>query len=405
MRILVLSDLYPPVAFGGYESETHALVEGLRESHDVLVLTSVRDAAGVPAQGGVRRELPSVGPRRREAVRAPHTAAEATRVTRDVLASFDPDLVYVANCVAIPQAAPLVAASSGKPVVYRFSELFMAASLYRGDRYLRNLLPGQGGLRAPWAGAIRLLNRLPALRLAPAAPARAAVSWGSDALRAHVTLPPWLDVALDRTIYGATMHEDVFAAVERARADPPEVLYLGRVTTAKGIEVAYHALAELRREHGISARLLQLGAAKPEMKRVLARLAGELGVADVIDVHGPASAAEVARAFAGAGAIVVPTVDWDVFPLVLIEAGLARVPIVAARIGGVPEAVADGEHALLFEPGNAQACAAALASVFRDPPAAAARAERAYARMRELSIVRYRSESERLIQDAAEALG
>jgi glycosyltransferase involved in cell wall biosynthesis len=249
-----------------------------------------------------------------------------------------------------------------------------------------------------------LFNRLPALRLAPVAPARTAVSWGSDALRAHVTLPPWIDVALERTIHAATMHEETFAAVERAPADPPEVLYLGRVTTAKGIEVAYRALAALRREHGIPVRLLQLGAANPEMERALTRLAGELGVADAIDVHGPASTAEVASAFARAGAIVLPTVDWDVFPLVLIEAGLARVPIVAARIGGVPEAIGDGEHALLFQPGDANACAAALASVFGDPPAAAARAQRAYARMRELSVARYRSESERFIHAAAEVL-
>ncbi len=404
MRILVLSDLYPPVAFGGYESETHALVEGLRGRHEVLVLTSERDAAGVGPQTGVRRELPYVGPRRREAVRAPRAAARAARVTREVLGSFDPDLVYVANCVAIPQAAPLVAAATGKPVVYRLSELFMAESLYRGDRYLRNLLPGQGVLRAPWAAAIRSLNRLPALRLAPGAPARAAVSWASDALRAHVTLPHWTEVALERTIHPATTHEEAFAALERVPAEPPEVLYLGRVTTAKGIEVAYHALAALRREHGIPARLVQAGAAKPEMERALTQLAAGLGIADAIDVRGPLSTEAVVRALAGAAAIVLPTVEWDVFPLVLIEAGLARVPIVAARVGGVPEAVADGEHALLFEPGDSQACAAALASVFGDPQAAATRAERAYARMRELSVARYRSESERLIQDAAEAL-
>jgi glycogen(starch) synthase len=105
------------------------------------------------------------------------------------------------------------------------------------------------------------------------------------------------------------------------------------------------------------------------------------------------------------GALVLPTVDWDVFPLVLIEAGLARVPIVAARIGGVPEAVADGEHALLFEPGDVEACATALASVFRDPAAAGERAQRAFARMQGLSVARYREESERFILDAAEALG
>jgi glycosyltransferase involved in cell wall biosynthesis len=101
---------------------------------------------------------------------------------------------------------------------------------------------------------------------------------------------------------------------------------------------------------------------------------------------------------------VLPTVEWDVFPLVLIEAGLARVPIVAARIGGVPEAVVHGEHALLFEPGDAAACAAVLADVFHDPDAAAARAQRAYERMRGLSVARYREESERFVVETVEAL-
>ncbi len=146
----------------------------------------------------------------------------------------------------------------------------MAESLYRGDRYLRNLLPGQGGIRAPWAAAMRAVNRLPGLRLDPAAPARAAVSWASDALRAHVPLPESIDVALERTIHPATTHEGTLNALERTPAEPPEVLYLGRMTTAKGIEVAYRAIALLRREHGIDARLVQAGAAKPEMERALA---------------------------------------------------------------------------------------------------------------------------------------
>ena len=116
MRILVISDLYPPVAFGGYESETAALVDGLRERHEVLVLTSVRDSSSAPPEPHVRRELPYVGPRKREIARAPFAAARAARRTRAAIADFGPDLVYVANGVAIPQAALLVATASGLPV-------------------------------------------------------------------------------------------------------------------------------------------------------------------------------------------------------------------------------------------------------------------------------------------------
>jgi glycosyltransferase involved in cell wall biosynthesis len=400
VRILVVSDLFPPVGFGGYESETAALVEGLLERHEVLVLTS--DRGDAPPEAGVRRELPYVGPKRREALAAPARAARAVEIMRTALGDFRPELVYVANAVAIPQAAPLTAAATGVPMVYRLSELFMASSLYTGDRYLRTLLPGQRGVRGAWAWAMRAYNRR--LGLQPSAPHRAAISWGSNALREHVTLPASVEAVLERTIHPATTQEDAFKAVERAPAETPSVLYLGRMTTAKGIELAYEAIALLRSEYGIEARLVQVGTAKPEMAAALRQLAADLGVTEAVDDRGRLETDDLSKVLATVGAIVLPTVEWDVFPLVLIEAGLARVPIVAARIGGVPEAVVDEEHALLFEPGDAGACAAALAAVFQEPERAAERSRRAYERMRSLSVARYREESERFLVEAAEAL-
>jgi glycosyltransferase involved in cell wall biosynthesis len=400
VRVLVVSDLFPPVGFGGYESETAALVEGLRARHEVHVLTSDRGKA--PPDASVRRELPYIGPKRREALTAPARARRGVEIMRATLADFRPDLVYVANAVAIPHAAPLTAAATGVPMVYRLSELFMASSLYAGDRYLRTLLPGERGLRGVWAGAMRAHNRR--LRLEPSRPHRAAISWASNALREHVTLPSFIEPALERTIHPATTQEAAFSAIERTPEATPSVLYLGRMTTAKGIEVAYRALASLRVEHGLGARLVQVGTAKPEMLEALAALAAELDIGDAIDDRGQLQTDDLSAVLARVGALVLPTVEWDVFPLVLIEAGLARVPIVAARIGGVPEAVADGEHALLFEPGDVSACAAALATVFREPQAAAERARRAYERMQSLSLPRYREESERFLVEAAEVL-
>jgi glycosyltransferase involved in cell wall biosynthesis len=400
VRILVVSDLFPPVAFGGYESETAALVEGLRAHHDVLVLTS--DRGDAPPDDAVRRELPYVGSRRREALAAPARARRAVQIMRATLADFHPDLVYVANSVAIPQAAPLTAAATGVPIVYRLSELFMASSLYTGDRYLRTLLPGARGLRGAWARTMKVHNR--GLGLEPSQPHRAAISWASNALRNHVELPAFIETPLERTIHPATTQEAAFSAIERTADANPSFLYLGRLTTAKGIEVAYRALASLRNEHGIDARLVQVGTAKPEMVTALAALAAELGVSDAIEDRGRLETEELSAVLARVGALVLPTVEWDVFPLVLIEAGLARVPIVAARIGGVPEAVTDGEHALLFEPGDESGCAAALAAVFREPDAAAVRARSAFERMQSLSVARYREESERFLVEAAEVL-
>jgi glycosyltransferase involved in cell wall biosynthesis len=399
MRILVISDLYPPVAFGGYESETAALVEGLRERHDVLVLTSERDAGKAPAgEEGVRRVLPYAGPRRHEALLAPAKARRAAQLTQEALDAHRPDLVYVANSVAIPHAAPLTAAAAGLPIVYRMSELFMASSLYTGDRYLRTLLPGQAGLRAPWAAAMRVANAR--LGLDPRTPHRAGVSWASNALREKVALPDSIDAAIQRTIHPASSQEASFAAIERRPAGARTFLYLGRMTTAKGIEVAYRALSAIE-----GSRLVTVGTAPAGMDAKLRSLAVDIGVSDWVDNRGRLATPELAEVLATVDAIVLPTVEWDVFPLVLIEAGLARVPIVASRIGGVPEAVTDGEHALLVEPGDARALAAALQQTFDDPVAAAGRTERAFARMRELSVERYRRESEQLILEVAETAG
>jgi glycosyltransferase involved in cell wall biosynthesis len=50
--------------------------------------------------------------------------------------------------------------------------------------------------------------------------------------------------------------------------------------------------------------------------------------------------------------LVVPSSEFDPFPTVLLEAGQTGVPVLAARVGGVPEIVADGQTGWLFEPGD-----------------------------------------------------
>src|SRR5947209_4958163 len=105
MRVLVLSDLYPPVAFGGYELECAALVDRLRERHEVTVLTTDLRAGEQPAEAGVLRELPFMGGRLRPALTAPAAALRAARVTRAALERTRPELVYVSNGAALPQTA------------------------------------------------------------------------------------------------------------------------------------------------------------------------------------------------------------------------------------------------------------------------------------------------------------
>ncbi|MGH2714961.1 MAG: glycosyltransferase, partial [Thermoleophilaceae bacterium] len=232
MRVLVITDLFPPIAFGGYERTCADLVSGLNERHDVTVLTSDLRREAAPSAPGVRRELVYLGPGRRELARVPAAAARAANVTRRVLAEVRPQVVYVSNCLVAPQAAPWAAAQTGVPVVYRLSELWFASTLYRGDRFVGHLLPGQRGLHRPWSWLVRGLNRHPALRLDPNRAAPAAISWCSEDLRARVRLPPSVTPVLERTIHSGTANG--FAGLARRPEARPLIVYAGRVTAAKG---------------------------------------------------------------------------------------------------------------------------------------------------------------------------
>ena len=404
MRILVISDLYPPVAFGGYERQCAALVKGLRERHDVIVLTSNRDRDRAGTEQDVRRDLPYLGPARRQAVLAPLAAIRAAQVTREMLAHLRPDIVYVANCAGVPQAAPCVAMNAGYRLVFRLAELWYAANLLHGDRFLRHLHAEDRAPRRAWGTLMRGINHHPALRLAPEQPVRVAISWCSDDLCERAGPHRSLRPVLERTIYPCSAEGAAFARLPRRPHDRVVVAYVGRVTVAKGAELACRALAQLRSTHGIDAELLLAGPCTPRMRRRMETLARDLGVGQHLRLLGPLDTAAVGELLQQAHAIVIPSVEHEAFGTVCLEAALARAPIVASRVGGIPEALRSGEDALLFEPGHAEQCAAALATTIRNPSLTERRVHSAFLHAQEFTVERYVKASETLLQQAAVAL-
>src|SRR6185312_5053413 len=97
MRILIVSNLFPPVTSGGYEAECSAVTEHLRREHEVQVLTSMPRRGAMPPQPGVLRELALLSGDATGARRAPLAALRSTAVARRLL-SWRPELVYAWNC-------------------------------------------------------------------------------------------------------------------------------------------------------------------------------------------------------------------------------------------------------------------------------------------------------------------
>jgi glycosyltransferase involved in cell wall biosynthesis len=172
----------------------------------------------------------------------------------------------------------------------------------------------------------------------------------------------------------------------------PLLLAVGRLIAQKDHPTLLRAFARVRERHP-EARLAILGSGPLEAET--RSLVHELGLDEAVVLPGRQEPGDwLARAD-----IFVHTSRWEGFGIVLLEAMLASLPIVATRVSAVPEVVVDGETGVLVGEGDVDALAAALDELLADPEQARrlgaaglerARSEFSVARMTEQTIGVYR---------------
>jgi glycosyltransferase involved in cell wall biosynthesis len=384
--------------------ECAEVVARLSEHHEVLVLTSTFERRLAPTDGLVRRELDLVAPGPRGTLSAPLSALRAVRTMRRTLEDFAPDLAYVWNGARLPHAALGILAEDGTPVVFRVCEHWFGG-LFAQDQFMRYLYPGQRGARRAWSILARAFNRVPALRVDPVRAMVAAISWNSHAVRRQSGVPAVVHPVLEGVLHPTTRRVDELAGLVRAPDPTPLIAFLGRLEALKGPDVAVRAIAIMRREHDIDARLTLAGPGERSDRRRLQELALTEGVEDLVDMPGALDRAGVEALLSRAHVLVVPSVWEEPFGMVAIEGAAASVPVVASDVGGISEGLQHGQHALLFEPGDAAACAAAVVATLLETEATAARVLRAHERARCFALEGYLAATERFLEDAGHALG
>jgi glycosyltransferase involved in cell wall biosynthesis len=222
---------------------------------------------------------------------------------------------------------------------------------------------GRHTLRGTVYGAIeRFLMRRTELFLFESAFAR-------DAYRAMVGAPGGIVRVVPNGISSAEM-----VPVEPA-ANAADLVSVGEFRHIKGTDVLIEAVAELHRAgRRVSLAVAGDGEEGPALRQQVSRL----GLTDSIRFLGHVQAR---KAFSHGRLLVVPS-RADSLPYVVIEAGGARIPIIASRVGGIPEIL--GQDGNLVPPEDPARLAAAIATALDDPAAAQASAERLGARVREL---------------------
>ncbi len=132
------------------------------------------------------------------------------------------------------------------------------------------------------------------------------------------------------------------AASEAPLRNPkPHVLYVGRLVIEKGVDVLIRAAAQ----SGIHVRIVGAGPMESELRDLAASLASP------VTFVGPAWGSEVEAEMLAAAALIVPSIWHEVSPLVVYQAMSLGVPVIASRVGGIPDLLDNG-RGVMFESGR-----------------------------------------------------
>jgi glycosyltransferase involved in cell wall biosynthesis len=164
------------------------------------------------------------------------------------------------------------------------------------------------------------------------------------------------------------------ADFERQRRGRVLLITVGRLVRRKGVAwFVRHVLPKL------SNVLYVVVGVGPDREEIL-RAATETGMQDNVCLVGKVSDERLLELLSVSDVFVMPNIevpgDVEGFGIVAIEAAAAGVPVVAARLEGIPDAIADRHNGHLVESGNAAAFIDLLSELVSNPTERAAQGER-----------------------------
>lgn len=140
------------------------------------------------------------------------------------------------------------------------------------------------------------------------------------------------------------------------------ILYVGQLVNHKGVNILLHAYAMIQLKlKDISLWIVGDGPAKNH----LGKLAKQLDLCNVVFL-GKLNHSDLSPVYHQARVVVIPSLWFENAPLVAYEAMAHGCPILATRIGGLPELVTDGKNGYLFERGNAAELAQKMSMILMD---------------------------------------
>jgi glycosyltransferase involved in cell wall biosynthesis len=377
MRLLFLSNFYPPVSRGGYEQWCQEVAEGLRaRGHQVVVLTSRhgQDRLEKPDPAWVRRELhlemefASLRNGLQFFTSRKSRENENLLRLRRLVESFEPDVVFIWGMWNLPRSLAALAENL-KPgrVAYYIGDYWPTLPSQFEDYWQvppRNWATGipKSFLR-PVAQRILAGEEQPALRyehvIFPTAFMR-------DGLKRK-----GLSAQKTKIIYGAidtSLYQRRNGSSDVQQNEALSLLSISRLTPDKGVHTAIEALSYLRHQRDLSRlKLTIVGSGEPEYEAYLRHLARQENVESMVTFLGAQPKEAIPGLYQQADIFLFTSIWPEPFGRVLVEAMASGVTVVGTATGGAAEITVENENALLFAPGDAIGLAEQIVRLVESP--------------------------------------
>jgi glycosyltransferase involved in cell wall biosynthesis len=349
MRILVLSDLYPPHYKGGHEIQCKVVADELsKRGHEIFVLTSRYGINRKEIGNKIFRLLYfcSVGNatgfrrRKKQIIMAVLTRLNYF-ITKKIIKYVNPDIVYAGKTLNISIYPMKAIQSHGMPIVHHLGNFFFVG-LVRVcimepnpvKRFYRKIIFGFSSLdKFDFSHIITV----------------------SEAVKKKHTEVGFSEsniTVIPRGISSELINRK-FREITALSEREIKLLYAGRITKEKGVDIAIESVGYLINRLKVKNLILDIiGEGSKEYNRKLQDTIDDIGIEGYVKFKEKIPRNELLKIYKDYDIVLFPSTCEDSFAGVLIEAMSQGVPIIATNTGGTPELITHGWNGLLVPPND-----------------------------------------------------
>lgn len=362
MKILVLSDLYPPYYQGGYEINCKLIVDGLiARGHQVFVLTSTYGCSNQETTGNIFRLMYTLHETSKVFMNKfiIHTlngylARKNYYIARHLAINLKPDIAYVWQNSHVSLFPAKAVSDCNVTCVYNLCDYWLSNFKSRFTAKNQNLTR-------------RIVNFLYGSHIFQKLDHSKLITI-SNALKRHYIL---------NNFSVNSMHTIPIGIPSNLIRDYPEnifvntrnninLIYAGRLVREKGVHVAIEALSYYIKTHNNNVLLDIFGNGNSNYVDELKNLIASEGMKNNVNIHNQITREKLIASFDDYFALLFPSIWDEPFGMTIIEAMSRGIPVIGSNVGGVPNIIEDSENSLLVPPNNPKELASAINRLISD---------------------------------------